>query len=114
MNAGAHLPIADISQARGPLADVPIACSLSHTEGRNQVNRWRAFDADYALSRDEHDGELIMHYAKNADSEMWLAELVAVESECCSFVDRSIDDSDRDLRRMVRGSQDGIAALSIK
>ena len=37
----------------GPLADVPVACTLTPDAGREQVQRWRSFDREHALRREE-------------------------------------------------------------
>lgn len=97
----------------GPLEGLPIACTLNPDAGREQLARWQQFDADYALARNAQPGQLTVHYASNDDSRNRLRALVAAESHCCSFVDWSIDDTHHDLRLIVRGSDDAIAALSI-
>lgn len=75
----------------GPLSGLPIACTLP-AAGRAQVEKWRAFDEDYALETKRTDTRLTVHYAKVDDSIRRLRELVAVESTCCAFVDWSIDE----------------------
>lgn len=97
----------------GPLEGLPIACTLTPGAGGEQLARWQQFDAEYALTRNTQPGQITVHYASNDDSRARLRALVAVESQCCSFVDWSIDDTHDDLRLVVRGSDDAIAALSI-
>lgn len=97
----------------GPLAAVPTACTLGPSTGRAQVERWHAFDAQYALSVERDDTRLTVHYAKNTDSIRRLRELVDVERDCCSFVDWEVDAGHDDLRLIVTGTPDLLAALSI-
>lgn len=97
----------------GPLNGLPIACTLTPDAGREQLARWQDFDADYALTRDTEAGQLTVHYANNDDSQTRLRELVATESRCCSFVDWRIDDTNHDLRLVIRGTDDAIATLNI-
>lgn len=98
---------------QGPFRDVPIACTLpTIAEAKAQVERWQAFDVDYALSSERSDSALIVHYAKVNDSIIRLRELVAVEQRCCAFVEWSIDASGNDLRLIARGSEEQLAALN--
>lgn len=103
-----------MSERPRTLTTLPIACELSASGGREQLERWRAFDDDYALSSEETEGSYVVHYAKLPDSEARLAELVAQESRCCSFADWSIDASSRELRLVVTGTPEALAALSIR
>lgn len=98
----------------GPFDDAPVACTLATiAEAKAQVARWRAFDADYALSSELTDTELTIHYAKVDDSIRRLRDLVAVERRCCAFVEWSVDDRHHDLRLIARGTRDQLAALNV-
>lgn len=99
---------------QGPFRDVPIACTLpTIAEAKAQVERWQAFDADYALSSERSDSALIIHYAKVNDSISRLRDLVEVEQRCCAFVEWGIDESGNDLRLIARGSEEQLAALNV-
>ena len=99
---------------QGPFRDVPIACTLpTIAEAKAQVEKWQAFDADYALSSERTDSELVIHYAKVDDSISQLRDLVEVEQRCCAFVQWNIDESDSDLRLIARGSEEQLAALNV-
>lgn len=39
----------------GPLNGLPIACTLTPAAGKAQVEKWRAFDDDYALETERTD-----------------------------------------------------------
>jgi len=97
----------------GPLNGLPIACALTPDTGRAQVERWHAFDDGYLLSVERTETRLVVHYSKVRDSIRRLRALVEVESECCSFVDWMIDDSHADLRLVVTGAPDQLAALDV-
>lgn len=97
----------------GPLDRLPIACALTPETGRAQVEKWRAFDDEYALGVDRSDAELVVHYERTEESTRRLRELVATESTCCSFVDWAIDDSRADLRLVVSGTPEQLAALNV-
>lgn len=98
----------------GPFREVPIACTLpSIAEAKAQVEKWQAFDAEYAVSSERSDSELIVHYAKVDDSISRLRDLVEVEQRCCAFVEWEIDETSTDLRLIARGSDEQLAALNV-
>jgi hypothetical protein len=97
-----------------PAGDLPIACTLpTIAEVKAQVENWRAFEADYALSTDRTDTELVIHYAKVADSIDRLRALVEVERKCCAFVNWSLDETNEELRLIVTGTPFQLAALNL-
>lgn len=93
------------------LSVLPIACALTPDAGRVQLARWRAFDADYALSTERTDSQIVVHYARDEESARQLQQLVATERECCSFVNWTIIDGETDLRLIVTGTRDQLAAV---
>ncbi|WP_207924473.1 hypothetical protein [Gordonia zhaorongruii] len=97
----------------GPLTGLPIACTLTPSAGEEQVERWRAFDDEHLLEVERGETKLVVHYAKTDDSAQRLRDLVATESTCCSFVDWEVDDSHADLRLVVSGSSEELAALGV-
>lgn len=97
----------------GPLNGLPIACTLTPTAGKVQIEKWQTFDEEYALETERTDTRLTIHYAKLDDSTRRLRELVAAESTCCAFVDWRIDDSHADLQLIVSGTPDQLASLNV-
>lgn len=98
----------------GPLNQPPIACTLPTLDAaKEQVGKWRAFDADYALEQERTETSLTIHYAKVEDSVRRLRELVAVERDCCAFVDWAIDETHHDLRLIVTGTPFELSALNV-
>jgi hypothetical protein len=98
----------------GPLNQLPIACTLPDLDAaREQVSKWHAFDADYALEQQRTETSLTVHYAKVDDSVQRLRELVAVEKTCCAFVDWAIDETHHDLRLVVTGTPFELSALNV-
>ena len=98
----------------GPLNSLPIACTLTPEAGEEQIKRWRAFNEGHALSVERAGNALTFSYRKTASSVERLRKLVAVESTCCSFVDWRIDEGHRDLRLIVTGAPEQLAAISIE
>lgn len=92
----------------------PIACTLpTLAAAKRQVQKWHAFEADYAIDTERTDRSLTIHYAKGRDSVARLVALVAVEKDCCAFVDWTIDDTHHDLRLIVTGTPFQLAALNV-
>lgn len=56
---------------------------------------------------------LTVHYSKTEAASSRPRELVHIESTCCSFVDWTFDATHADLRLVVTGSAEGLAALEI-
>lgn len=97
----------------GPQQGLPIACTLTPDAGRAQVEKWRAFNAEYSLGVDRSDDELVVRYEKTDESERRLRKLVAAENSCCSFVDWVIDGNQSELGLIVTGTPGQLAALGI-
>lgn len=97
----------------GPLNQVPLACTLTPASGREQVQRWRSFDREHAFRREESPTALTVHYARTPDAVETLHQLVDAESACCSFVDWRIEDDGTQLRLIVSGSPERLAALRV-
>lgn len=101
-------------ESRWTLPRLPVACTLSTTEGRAQLDAWRAFDADYLLETEDRGTAYIARYARVPDAEDRLAHLVQQEAACCSFVTWSIERTDHHLLLVVTGDADALAALSTR
>lgn len=93
---------------------LPIACALTPDRGRDQVEKWRAFDNDYLLGVERTETQQTAHYVTGDDSMQRLQELVAIESDCCSFVDWTIDTNHTDLWLVINGSAEQLAALDVE
>ncbi|WP_243837537.1 cation transporter [Cumulibacter soli] len=97
----------------GALRELPIACDLTPRAGREQVEKWREFDIEFGLSAQRYTTKLVVRYERTAESIRRLRDLVGVERSCCSFVDWGIEDSGDDLRLIVSGAPDQLAALDV-
>ncbi|MGO1510604.1 MAG: hypothetical protein ACTHW4_08525 [Actinomycetales bacterium] len=97
----------------GPLNGLPIACTLTPDAGRAQVERWRAFDDEYALDVERAATRHVVHYVKVEDSVARLRELVDAERSCCSFVDWRVEEDEHTVRLVVTGTAEQLAALDV-
>lgn len=93
---------------------VPVACELSHADGHRQLEEWRAFDANYLLETEDRGTEYVARYARVPDSELRLPRLVDRESSCCPFATWSIEQAPHQLRLVVSGTPESLAALSMR
>ncbi len=98
----------------GPLNELPIACTLTPGAGKDQAERWHVFEDEYALRDDCVPDKLVVHYARTVVSERRLRELVALEDDCCSLVDRTVDEHQAALRFAVTGDSDQLGALNVR
>lgn len=97
-----------------PFARPPVACTLPTLEAaKEQVEKWKAFEADYALGSTRTDSSLDIEYANVEDSVRRLRELVAVERDCCAFVEWSIDEERPNLHLVVTGNPFELSALNV-
>lgn len=97
----------------GPLTELPVACTLTPEAGADRLARWRAFDEANGLSVERTGTRITVHYVRTAESVRRLRELVAAETACCGFVTWEVDDTHADLRLVVTGHPEGLAALGI-
>src|SRR5699024_11068346 len=96
-----------------PLDKLLIACAFTPGAGKDQIERWRAFDDEYALGVERTETRVVVRYARTYESVQRLRELVAVESLCCSFVDWGVEDDRERLLLVVTGSAEQLAALDL-
>lgn len=96
-----------------PVSSQPIACTLSADAGREQVERWRDFSEEFAIAREVTPTHHTLRYIRSEESVRRLRALVEVESSCCSFVGWQVEDSGTELRLVISGSPEQLAALDI-
>lgn len=91
--------------------ELPIACSLDVTSGRDRIAAWRELLASQAVARHRRECEIEVRFAPAAAAE--LAELVAAERECCGFVDWQVEiDNDAAVLR-ISGTPQQLTSLGM-
>jgi len=89
-----------------------VACTLVDTELKTQRERWIDLGLNFGLDREETGDGLRLTYRSHPAVERELQELVAVESECCSWASWSVEHEGADVLALAARSQgEGIAAL---
>src|SRR5215813_5978081 len=88
-----------------------IACTLSDTDLKNQRERWLALGENFGLGREETNDGLRLSFRSHPEIRKELEELVAVESECCSWAAWSVDDEGDTLVVAARSEGLGVTTL---
>jgi len=89
-----------------------VACTLIDADLKTQRERWINLGANFGLGRYEIDEGLRLTFRDHPAVEAELRALVAVENECCSWADWSVErDEEGALVMAARSQDDGIAAL---
>jgi hypothetical protein len=88
-----------------------IACSLNRDDNRDRRARWHTL-ADRALVRvDATERGLDLVFASEPVVEAELAELAALERDCCSFATWDVEAGDERVVLHVRGDGDAIPVI---
>jgi hypothetical protein len=91
---------------------VVVACSLGQAELAERRERWRRLRARAGLDVEETEAGLRLGFRRQPGVEEELAELAALERECCGFADWSVSAGDSTLVLDVTGgSETAVAAV---
>lgn len=93
---------------------LPIACALTPDRGETRLRSGEPSTTTTSSGVERTETQQIAHYVKGDDSMQRLQELVALESDCCSFVDWTIDTNHTDLWLVINGSAEQLAALDVE
>lgn len=91
---------------------LPVACTLTPGAGAARLTAWSQFNDDYLLGMTRAAGSMTLHYAKDDDAIMRLAELARAEQSCCTFADWAIDTGQPDLLLRVSADEDVLSTLT--
>ncbi|HYV60916.1 MAG TPA: hypothetical protein VFA62_12670 [Acidimicrobiia bacterium] len=69
----------------------PLACSLDGTALTQRLDDWRQVMAR-ATTRRVEEGRVVASYPKDPELRDRLRELIALERECCSFLQFDVDE----------------------
>lgn len=95
------------------MKELPIACSLDAAGLGDRVDRWRAL-ADRALITAERTDEgAIQRYRNQAGVEAELRDLIALEAECCPFLDFELAERDGEVELAIAGPPDAGEMLDV-
>ena len=86
----------------------PIACTLSAADLRDRGEAWRRV-LTFATSRDDVDDGVLITFGDVPGVAGTLAQLAALEAECCPWMTMTVSSSPPTLRIASRG--DGVGAV---
>jgi hypothetical protein len=89
----------------------PIVCTLDAAGFGAQSDRWAQLLASAGVERVEIEDGVRVHFRAGAGIEHELRELVAVETECCSWASWTVQPEVGQLILRIRSSGDGIAVI---
>jgi hypothetical protein len=89
----------------------PVACTLTSADLATQSHRWNLLGARAMIQRIETARGLRISFRPEPGVEEELRELVAVETECCSWADWTVETNAELIVLDVRSSGEGIATL---
>jgi hypothetical protein len=94
-------------------ADLPLACSLDAADAAGREARWRALARDALVAAERTPDGAVQTYRDAPRVEPQLAELVALEAQCCPFLTFALSrDGDRVVLRVSAPEEAaGIVAL---
>jgi hypothetical protein len=75
----------------------PIACTLDESNLRQRLEEIAALGADALIAHEEANGIHTLRFRRDDETHRRLQQIVAGESQCCSFLDLSIGERDGDL-----------------
>jgi hypothetical protein len=89
---------------------VEVACTLTSTDLSRQQERWAVLRADAELGRTDTDDGLRLRFRRDEEIETELRALTAIENECCSWANWSVEARDGEVVLAVSSAGDGVAA----
>ena len=93
--------------------ELPIVCSLDSGELAGRADAWRDL-ADSALIGAERTATTaVQRYRRQPEVEAKLRELIALEAECCPFLDFELDAAADELVLSVGGPADAAAVIDL-
>jgi hypothetical protein len=85
----------------------PVACSLSGGELEQRVAAIAEVGAASLVSRTATGGRHLLRFRAGAQTQRRLEEIVAAESECCSFLDLSLTEENDEIVLSIAAPEGG-------
>jgi hypothetical protein len=93
------------------MSSKPVACTLTTADLGLQRKRWQELAAHALVARVETDRGVRISFRSGPDVEDELRALVAVETDCCSWADWSIEVGEGEIALLVASAGEGVAAV---
>jgi hypothetical protein len=92
---------------------LPIACTLSPSEGSQRLTAWRDALATPGVTRDRLAGRVRLSFPDTGGIGNRLTELVAAERDCCAFLDWTLVLAEDRWQLDIAGSDEELESLAI-
>jgi len=87
----------------------PIACSLGASDLRRRLDKIAALGSESLIGGETRGGSHVLRFRDDEETRRHLAEIVAAEAECCSFLDLDLSEREGELILTVSAPEDGRA-----
>ena len=88
-----------------------VACTLNDADLKSQRDRWLNLGEHFGIARKQTEDGLRITFKDHPAVAVELQALVAVENECCSWADWSVEREDGALVMAARSDGEGVVAL---
>jgi hypothetical protein len=92
---------------------LPIACTLSPSEGRGRLAAWREILGMPDVTHERLPGRVTLSFPEVAGLGEQLTELVAAERECCAFLEWAFVLRGNRWQLEVAGTDEALDSLSL-
>ncbi|HET9164326.1 MAG TPA: hypothetical protein VFN89_12895 [Solirubrobacterales bacterium] len=90
-------------------SSAPIACNLSAGDLQERLATVADVGARFLLAREQENGRHLLRFRADPEARRRLEEIVAAESECCSFLDLSLGEDKGEILLSIASPAEGQA-----
>jgi hypothetical protein len=94
-------------------AELPIACSLGPDELAGRAQEWRELAQRALIEADRTEAAAVQRYRRKPGVEAKLRELVALEAECCPFLDFALTQDGDEIVLTVGGPAEAARVIDL-
>src|SRR5262245_1347000 len=100
-----------MSDARDAHQRPPIACALDGSSMKGRVAEWASLARRALVERRPHPSGVALRYRRDANAESELLRLIALERECCAFLEFHLEQSPTELSLTVSGPEEAVLLI---
>ena len=93
--------------------ELPIACTLGPDELAGRADDWRALAESALIEAERTEAAAVQRYRQAPGVEAKLRELVALEAECCPFLDFDLQARSDELVLSVSGPAEAAGVIDL-
>jgi hypothetical protein len=88
---------------------LPIACSLGASDLQERLSAIAEIGAESLIERSADGERQVLRFRSDAETRRRLQAIVAAESQCCPFLDLSLEDQDGEIVLSISAPEGGRA-----